>query len=100
MELAAAYEKTSLVNPAVIIDTNHSNSAKKFDQQPRIALEVMLHRKHSDALRTLVKGFMIESFIEGGAQGANDDVYGKSITDPCLSWTDTREVLLRIADAV
>ena len=100
MELAKAYEKSPLVNPGVIIDTNHSNSAKQYDQQPRIALEVMLHRKHSDTLRSLVKGFMIESFIESGAQGPDDNVYGKSITDPCLGWSETREVLLRIADAV
>jgi 3-deoxy-7-phosphoheptulonate synthase len=100
VELAEAYSKSTLVNPAVIIDTNHSNSGKKYEQQPRIALEVMLHRKHSQAVRGIVKGFMIESFLEPGAQSLGDNVFGKSITDPCLGWQETEEMLLRIADAV
>lgn len=97
-ELAKRYANSTLENPAVIVDTNHSNSAKKYDQQPRIALEVMLHRKHSEAVRAIVKGFMIESFLEPGAQGPDDGIFGKSITDPCLGWPETKEVLLRIAD--
>ena len=100
MDIARRYEKSGLQNPAVVVDTNHSNSAKRYDQQPRIALEVMMHRKHSEILRSLVKGFMIESFIEAGSQGPDDGVYGKSITDPCLGWPETRDLLLRIADAV
>ena len=100
VDLARRYEKSGLLNPAVIVDTNHSNSAKRYDQQPRIALEVMMHRRHSEAVRAVVKGFMIESFIEPGAQGPDDGVFGKSITDPCLGWPETRDLLLRIADAV
>jgi 3-deoxy-7-phosphoheptulonate synthase len=99
-DLARRYEQSKLQNPAVIIDTNHSNSAKKYEEQPRIAMEVMLHRKQSAAVNALVKGFMIESFIEQGAQGPNDTVYGKSITDPCLGWAETTKVLHRIADAM
>jgi 3-deoxy-7-phosphoheptulonate synthase len=100
VDLAKRYEQSKLLNPAVIIDTNHSNSAKKYEEQPRIAMEVMLHRKQSAAVHALVKGFMIESFIEPGAQGPNDNIYGKSITDPCLGWDETQKVLRRIADAM
>ncbi len=100
LDLAKRYEQSKLDNPAVIIDTNHSNSAKKYEEQPRIAMEVMLHRRQSPAVRALVKGFMIESFIEPGSQGPNDNVYGKSITDPCLGWDETTKVLERIADAM
>ncbi len=99
-DLAERYEKSGLKNPAAIIDTNHSNSAKKYFEQPRIAMEVMLHRQQDEAVKALVKGFMIESFIEEGSQGPCDSAYGKSITDPCLGWSETGELLMRIADAV
>ena len=94
IDLAERYEKLGLLNPAVIVDTNHSNSAKRCTEQPRIAWEVMESRKYSPLLRKLIKGFMVESYLEEGAQGVNDAVYGKSITDPCLGW-DASEKLVR-----
>jgi 3-deoxy-7-phosphoheptulonate synthase len=95
---AEKYHKRGLVNPAIIVDTNHSNSNKKFKEQPRIALEVMESRKQSPLLRKIVRGFMIESFIEEGTQKANENVYGKSITDPCLGWNDTERLIKELAE--
>ena len=85
-------------NPAVIVDTNHSNSGKKYLQQVRIANEVLHSRRHSDDVRNMVKGFMIESYIEDGCQKVEDGVYGKSITDPCLGWEKTKELIYAIAE--
>jgi 3-deoxy-7-phosphoheptulonate synthase len=85
-------------NPAVIVDTNHSNSGKKYLEQVRIANEVLHSMKHSDDIRELVKGFMIESYIEDGCQKVEEGVYGKSITDPCLGWDKTKDLIYRIAD--
>lgn len=85
-------------NPAVIVDTNHSNSGKKYLQQVRIANEVLHSRRHSDDVRNMVKGFMIESYIEDGCQKVEDGVYGKSITDPCLGWDKTRDLIYSIAE--
>ena len=98
MRLHDMYEKTNVVNPAAIIDTNHSNSGKKFKEQIRIAKEVMHSRKLSPEIRNLVKGFMIESYIEEGAQAIGDGVYGKSITDPCLGWADTEKLIYDLAE--
>ena len=95
---AEKYHKRGLVNPAIIVDTNHSNSNKKFKEQPRIALEIMESRKQSPLLRRIVRGFMIESFIEEGTQKANENVYGKSITDPCLGWNDTERLIKELAE--
>ncbi len=95
---ANKYMESGLQNPAIIIDTNHSNSGKKFKDQPRIAMEVIHNRKNSDILEKMIKGFMIESYIEEGTQKIEDGVYGKSITDPCLGWIDTENLILRIAD--
>lgn len=92
--VSEAYKKRGLKNPAIIVDTNHANSNKEFQRQPRIAKEVMLSRRHSGTLRKMVKGLMIESYIEEGSQKISDHIYGKSITDPCLSW-DASERLLR-----
>ena len=93
------YQEKNLKNPATIVDTNHSNSNKKYEQQIRIAKEV-LHSRHVDEdIRRLVKGLMIESYIEPGSQkigGAH--VYGKSITDPCLGWEDSEKLLYTIAE--
>jgi 3-deoxy-7-phosphoheptulonate synthase len=100
MDVAERYGKTPLKNPAVIVDTNHSNSGKRYREQPRIALEILHSRGTASALKNLVKGLMIESFIEEGSQGPNGHVYGKSITDPCLGWEETRALLLAIADKV
>ncbi|MCD8200481.1 MAG: 3-deoxy-7-phosphoheptulonate synthase, partial [Clostridia bacterium] len=97
MSVASCYEKSGLENPAVIIDANHSNSGKRHKQQIRICEEVMQNRLYDSTFRQIVKGFMIESFIEEGNQAENK-VYGKSITDPCLGWDDTRKLLEDIAD--
>lgn len=91
------YEKRNLKNPAVIIDTNHANSGKKYMEQIRIAQEVMHSRRHNPALAKLVKGFMIESYIEDGAQKIGcDHIYGKSITDPCLGWEKSEKLIYDI----
>jgi len=94
------YKKRSLVNPAIIVDTNHANSNKKFQDQPRIALEVMESRKQSAVLKKIVRGLMIESYIAEGSQKVGQNEYGKSITDPCLGWPDTEKLLLELADTV
>lgn len=80
--LAKTYEEAGLKNPAVIVDTNHANSNKKWDQQVRIAKEILHSTRHSDKINKLVKGLMIESYIEDGCQKLEEGVYGKSITDP------------------
>ena len=98
MRLHERYEKMDVVNPAAIIDTNHSNSGKKYKEQIRIAKEILHSRRHSDELHKLVKGLMIESYIEEGAQPIGDGVYGKSITDPCLGWSDTERLIYDIAE--
>ncbi len=98
IHLAEIYEKSGLRNPAVIVDTNHSNSGKKWMEQPRIAKEVLHSCRHSDDVKKLVKGLMIESYIEDGAQKPEECIYGKSITDPCLGWEKTEELILDIAD--
>ncbi len=99
MQLAENYAKSELKNPAVIIDCNHSNSGKKFKQQIRICEEAMRNRLYGNDYKTLVKGFMIESFIEEGNQ-KEDIVYGKSITDACLGWADTERLILSVAERV
>ena len=98
MRLYEMYQKMDVVNPAVVIDTNHSNSGKKYKEQIRIAKEVLHSRRHSEDLYKLVKGLMIESYIEEGSQSIGDGVYGKSITDPCLGWEDTRRLIYDIAE--
>ena len=93
------YEKdASLQNPAVIVDANHSNSGKKYLEQIRIASDVMHSRGVSGDIRRLVKGIMIESYLEDGAQKIGEGVYGKSITDPCLGWEKTEQLILSLAD--
>ena len=95
------YQNSSLHNPAVIIDTNHANSGKKYLEQPRIVKEVIDSCRYSSDIRKLVKGFMIESYIEDGAQSISScEVYGKSITDPCLGWEKTERLIYDIADAL
>lgn len=99
VRLLEAYGKRDLQNPAVIVDANHSNSNKQFKEQIRIVSEVLHSRRHHDGLRSLVKGVMIESYLEEGNQPIDcERVYGKSITDPCLGWSDTEALLYRIAD--
>lgn len=85
-------------NPAVIVDTNHSNSGKKHLEQVRIANEVLHSMRHSNDINKMVKGFMIESYIVDGCQSVEEGVYGKSITDPCLGWDKTKELIFNIAE--
>ena len=92
------YLAQNLKNPAVIVDSNHSNSGKNYLEQIRIVKEVVDNIRHCDKIRSLVKGFLIESYIEDGAQQPGGDEYGKSITDPCLGWEKTKDLLLRVAD--
>ncbi|HIZ23258.1 MAG TPA: 3-deoxy-7-phosphoheptulonate synthase [Candidatus Blautia faecigallinarum] len=93
------YQEKNLVNPAVIVDTNHSNSNKQYEQQVRIAREVLHSRLVDPDLRKLVKGLMIESYLEPGAQKiGGQHVYGKSITDPCLGWEESEQLLYTIAE--
>ena len=92
------YDKMDVVNQAAIIDTNHSNSGKKFKEQIRIAKEVMHNRQLSSDIKSLVKGLMIESYIEEGSQKIGEHVYGKSITDPCLGWDKTEKLIYDLAD--
>lgn len=99
MQLEEIYRSSKLKNPAIVIDCNHSNSGKKHRQQIRIAHEVMQNRRFDEAFKKIVKGFMIESFLVEGNQ-AHDEVFGKSITDPCIGWEDTERLLLDIAEMV
>lgn len=92
------YRKSDLENPAVIVDTNHANSGKKPFEQIRIAKEVMQSRAYNPELKKLIKGFMIESYLEDGAQKIGEGIYGKSITDPCLGWEKTERLVLELAD--
>lgn len=96
--LCELYSERELANPAVVIDTNHSNSAKKYLEQPRIAKEILHSCRHSADVDRLVKGLMIESYIEGGCQKVGGGVYGKSITDPCIGWEDTEKLIYELAD--
>ena len=98
--LLQMYHERDLKNPACIVDTNHSNSNKQFKQQIRIAKEILHSRKLDADIRGLVKGLMIESYLEEGCQKVHDGVYGKSITDPCLGWEDTENLLYHIANVV
>ena len=92
------YENMNLKNPACIIDSNHSNSNKQYEQQIRIVKEVMHSRKLCPDIHKLVKGVMVESYIEPGCQKVGGGVYGKSITDPCLGWEDTEKLIYSIAE--
>lgn len=91
------YMKKELKNPAVIIDTNHSNSGKKYEEQIRISKEILNSRNKSNDIKKLVKGLMIESYIEDGSCSIQDKIYGKSITDPCLGWKKTEQLILDLA---
>lgn len=92
------YSKKELANRAVIVDTNHSNSGKKYLEQIRISKGVLHSMRHSDDIKGFVKGLMIESYIEDGNQSVDECTYGKSITDPCLGWEKTERLILDIAD--
>ena len=92
------YAKSNLVNPSVIVDTNHNNSGKKWIEQIRIAKDIVHSRNQNDDIKKLVKGLMIESYIEDGACKPEEHIFGKSITDPCLGWEKTEKLILDIAD--
>ena len=98
--LHQCYEKSGLQNPAVIIDANHANSGKDPFQQGRILKEVLQSRAYSPDIRNLVKGFMVESYLEDGCQHIGEGIYGKSITDPCLGWEKTERLVLEMAEMV
>ena len=98
--VAENYNDRQLNNPAIIVDTNHANSNKKYKEQPRIGMEVMQSRRHSNRLLKMVKGLMVESYIIEGAQKPGENAYGKSITDPCLGWKDTWTFVNRLAEIV
>ncbi len=100
LHLSEYYAKTNLVNPALIVDTNHSNSGKMYAEQPRICKEVLHSCRHNSDIRKLVKGFMVESYIEDGCQKIGENIYGKSITDPCLGWEKTERLILDIASLI
>ena len=98
IRLANAYAEKNLKNPAVIVDTNHANSGKRYLEQVRIAKEILNSCRHNNDIKKLVKGLMIESYIEDGTQKAEEGIYGKSITDPCLGWAKTEKLILDLAD--
>ena len=97
-QLCELYAKSGLQNPGVIIDTNHANSAKHWDQQPRIAKEVLHSTRHSEDIRRMVKGLMIASYLLDGNQKPEGGVYGLSITDACIGWEKTEQLVLELAD--
>ena len=98
LRVGELYGQTNLVNPSVIVDTNHNNSGKKYLEQVRIAKDVVYSRSQNSDIKRLVKGLMIESYIEDGACKAEEHIFGKSITDPCLGWEKTERLILDIAD--
>ena len=98
LHLQELYAKSSLVNPSVIVDANHSNSGKKYIEQIRIAKDVVYSRNQNADIKGLVKGLMIESYIEDGACKPEEHVFGKSITDPCLGWEKTERLIFDLAD--
>ena len=95
-----AYTAKGLQNMALIVDANHANSGKKYQEQPRICKEVLHSCRHSGEIKSMVKGFMVESYLEPGCQKIGDGVYGKSITDPCLGWEETIRLVQDIADLI
>ena len=96
--LCELYKKSNLLNPSVIVDTNHANSGKNYEEQIRIAKEVLESTVHNEEIKKLVKGLMIESYIVDGAQNVDEGIYGKSITDPCLGWEKTEKLILELAE--
>ena len=100
ISLYEAYAKRELSNIALIVDANHANSGKKYAEQPRICKEVLHSARHNDDIKRMVKGFMIESYLEDGCQKIGEGVFGKSITDPCIGWEKTEKLVLDIADLI
>ena len=100
IRLSDLYAASQLRNPGLILDCNHSNSGKKYLEQIRIAKEVLHSCRYNPEIRKLVKGFMIESYLVDGCQPVNGEVYGQSITDPCLGWEKTEQLIYDIADVL
>ena len=100
IRIAKEYENKQMKNPAIIVDTNHANSMKRFFEQPRIAKEVLTSRKYDPLLTEMIKGFMIESYLVEGRQKIGENIFGKSITDACLGWEDTERLIYDIAENV
>ncbi len=100
VKLHSLYAETNLKNPSAIIDTNHANSGKQYLEQIRIAKDVIYSRNHNEDIKNMVKGLMIESYIEDGSQKIGEHIYGKSITDPCLGWEKSKDLIYRIADTL
>ena len=98
LRVSELYEESGLANPSVIVDTNHNNSGKKYLEQIRIAKDIVYSRNQNADIKRLVRGLMIESYIEDGAQGVHEHVFGNSITDPCLGWEKTEQLIFDIAD--
>ena len=97
--VAQEYDGKGFANPGIIVDTNHNNSAKQYEQQPRIASEVLHSMNYEPLLRKMIKGFMVESYLEPGAQKIDEHrIYGKSITDACLGWTETEAMIYSMAE--
>ncbi len=98
--LADLYQQLPELRPGLIVDTNHANSGKQYLEQPRIVKSVLHSARHSESIRTMLCGFMIESYLEDGAQNVGEGCFGKSITDPCLGWEKTEKLVLEIADLI
>ena len=98
--LSDLYQASGLTNPAVIVDVNHANSGKKYLEQIRITKDILYSMAHNNDIKKLVKGLMIESYIEDGAQKIGENIYGKSITDPCLGWEKTEKLIYDIAESL
>ncbi|APC39097.1 3-deoxy-7-phosphoheptulonate synthase [Clostridium estertheticum] len=98
INIAKEYEKQKFENPSIIVDTNHANSMKHYEEQPRIAREVLMSRKYDSLLKKMIKGFMIESYLVEGKQDVSCGTYGKSITDACLGWEETEKLIYNIAE--
>ena len=98
VKLNEIYNASGLANPSVIVDTNHNNSGKKYLEQIRISNEVVASRQYNNDIKKLVKGLMIESYLEDGSQKIEEHVFGKSITDPCLGWEKTENLIYELAD--
>ena len=98
--IASKYEKQQLSNPTIIVDVNHANSMKRYYEQPRITREVLMSRKSDNLLKKMIKGLMIESYLEEGRQDIGENIYGKSITDACLGWESTEKLIYYIAENV
>ena len=94
------YEESSFKYKGIIVDANHANSGKKFEQQPRIVSEILHSREYNSDIKRLVKGVMVESYIEEGTQKVGEHIYGKSITDPCLGWDATEKMLYEMAERI